>query len=103
VGRVAVTVDAELVFISMALQTFRAQASCSVPYSFFIDGRTPWTSDQPVTRPLLNTGQHKHRMNTYTYQTSMPCVVFEPTIPASKRAKTVLALDRAATVTATKP
>jgi hypothetical protein len=22
----------------------------------------------------LNTGQHKHRINTYTYQTSMPCV-----------------------------
>jgi hypothetical protein len=27
----------------------------------------------------------------------MPCVVFEPTIPASERAKTVHALDRAAT------
>jgi hypothetical protein len=29
----------------------------------------------------------------------MPCVRFEPTIPASERAKTVLALDRSATVT----
>jgi hypothetical protein len=29
----------------------------------------------------------------------MPCVGFEPTIPASERAKTVHALDRAATVT----
>jgi hypothetical protein len=47
----------------------------------------------------LNTGQHKHRMNTYTHQTSMPCVGFEPTIPASERAKTVHALDRSATVT----
>jgi hypothetical protein len=37
----------------------------------------------------LNTGQHKHRTNTYTYQTSMPCVGFEPTNPASERAKTV--------------
>jgi hypothetical protein len=36
----------------------------------------------------LNTGQHEHRINTYTYQTSMPCVGFEPTIPASERAKT---------------
>jgi hypothetical protein len=24
----------------------------------------------------LNTGQHKHRINTYTYQISMPCVGF---------------------------
>jgi hypothetical protein len=29
----------------------------------------------------------------------MPCVRFEPTIPASERAKTVHALDRSATVT----
>jgi hypothetical protein len=32
----------------------------------------------------------------------MPFVGFEPTIPASERAKTVLALDRAATVTGTR-
>jgi hypothetical protein len=47
----------------------------------------------------LNTGKHKHRINTYTYQTSMPFVGFEPTIPASERAKTVHVLDRSATVT----
>jgi hypothetical protein len=47
----------------------------------------------------LNTGQHKHRINTYTYQTSIPCVGFEPTIPASERTKTLHALDRSATVT----
>jgi hypothetical protein len=29
----------------------------------------------------LTTGQHKHRINTYTCQTSMPCVGFDPTIP----------------------
>jgi hypothetical protein len=29
----------------------------------------------------------------------MPCMGFEPTIPTSKRAKTVHALDRSATVT----
>jgi hypothetical protein len=44
-------------------------------------------------------GQHRHRINTYTYQRSMPCVGFEHTIPACERAKTVHALDRAATVT----
>jgi hypothetical protein len=47
----------------------------------------------------LNTGKHKHRINAYTHQTSMPSVRFEPTIPASERAKAVHALDRAATVT----
>jgi hypothetical protein len=34
----------------------------------------------------LNTGQHKHRINAYTYQTSMPWVGFQPTIPLSERA-----------------
>jgi hypothetical protein len=48
----------------------------------------------------LNTGQHKQRINTYTYQTSMPCVGFKPTIQSSERAKTVHESDRSATVTA---
>jgi hypothetical protein len=47
----------------------------------------------------LNTGQHKHRINIYTHQISMPWVGFEPKITASERAKTVHALDRSATVT----
>jgi hypothetical protein len=47
----------------------------------------------------LNTGQHKDRINTYTHQTSMPCVGFETTIPASERVKSVHALDRSAIVT----
>jgi hypothetical protein len=47
----------------------------------------------------LNTGQHKHRINAYTHTISMPCVGFEPAIPASERAKTVHALNRSATVT----
>jgi hypothetical protein len=47
----------------------------------------------------INTGQHKHKINAYTHQTSTPSVVFEATIPVSERAKTVHASDRAATVT----
>jgi hypothetical protein len=47
----------------------------------------------------LNIGQHKHRINTYTYQTSLPYVGFEPTIPASEPAKIVHSLNRSATVT----
>jgi hypothetical protein len=63
---------------------------------FYTDGRTPWTSDQPVTRPLpihrITQIQNKRT------QTSMSRLGFEPTIPASERVKTVDALDRAATV-----
>jgi hypothetical protein len=50
----------------------------------------------------LNIGQQKHRktrLQPPPHQTVMPWVGFEPTIPASERAKTVHALDRAATVT----
>jgi hypothetical protein len=43
----------------------------------------------------LNTVQHKHRIDVCTHQ----ILGFEPTIPASERAKTVHALDRLATVT----
>jgi hypothetical protein len=41
----------------------------------------------------LNTGQHKHRINTYTYQTSVPSVGFESTISSSEREKTVHAIE----------
>jgi hypothetical protein len=55
-------------------------------------GRTPWTSDQPVARPLP-THRTTKTQNKRT-QTSMPWVGFEPTIPAFERAKTFHALDR---------
>jgi hypothetical protein len=53
----------------------------------------------PSQGRYLNTGQHKHRKNAYKYQTSMLQMGFERTNPAFQRAKTVHALDRAATVT----
>jgi hypothetical protein len=59
-------------------------------------GRTPWTGDQPFARPLP-THIIIQTQNKRT-QTSMPWVVFEPTSPAFERAKSVHALDRAATV-----
>jgi hypothetical protein len=59
-------------------------------------GRTPWTGDRPVARPLP-THRTKQTQNKRT-QTSMLSLGFEPTIPAFKREKTVRALDRAATV-----
>jgi hypothetical protein len=85
-------------FFPLALQPPWALASDFQFYDHFTDGRTPWTSDQLVARPLP-----RHRttqvQNKHTYQTSMPYVGFEPTIQASKRAKTVHSLVRSATVT----
>jgi hypothetical protein len=51
-------------------------------------GRTPWTGNQPVARPLPT-----HR--TAQTQTYMPRVGLEATTPAFERVKTVHALDRA--------
>jgi hypothetical protein len=73
--------------------------NASTHFSFLIlytVGRTPWTSDQPVARPLP-----KHR-TTQTQnkcrQTLIPRAGFEPTIPVFERAKTFHVLDRAAPV-----
>jgi hypothetical protein len=71
-------------------------------FSFMIISQTVGLLGRVISssqRLYLNTGRHKHRINTYIYQTSMPCVRFEPTIPASERANTVHALDRSATMT----
>jgi hypothetical protein len=54
------------------------------------------TGDQPVTR-LLPTHRTTQTQNKST-QIFMPQVGFEHTIPMFERAKTVHALDRAATV-----
>jgi hypothetical protein len=59
-------------------------------------GRTPWTGDQPVARQLP-THRTTQTQNKCT-RTFMPQVGFETTIAAFERAKTVHALDRAATV-----
>jgi hypothetical protein len=75
---------------------------CLLLFSFMIIlqmvGLLGWVIS-PSQGLYLNTGQHKHIINAYTHQTSMPRVGLEPTIPASEREKTVHALDRAATVT----
>jgi hypothetical protein len=59
-------------------------------------GRTPWTGDQPVVRPLPT------RRTTQTHyksiETCMPRVGFESTTSVLERAKTVHALDRAVAV-----
>jgi hypothetical protein len=57
---------------------------------FYTVDRTPWTSDQPVARPLP-THRAKQIQNKRTHRHPCPIPVFE-------RAKTVHGLDRAGTV-----
>jgi hypothetical protein len=59
-------------------------------------GRTSWTGDQPVARPLpiYRIAQTQNKCT----QTTMPQVGFEPMTPVFEQAKTVHALARTATV-----
>jgi hypothetical protein len=59
-------------------------------------GRTPWTGDQPVVRPLP-IYRIAQRQNKRT-QTSMPRAGFESTTAVFERVKTIHVLDRAATL-----
>jgi hypothetical protein len=84
---------------SMVLQPPWTLASAFQFHDHFTDGRTPWTSDQPVARPLS-----KHR-STQTQNKQIHILnihalcEIRTTIPVSELAKTVNALDRSATVT----
>jgi hypothetical protein len=82
--------------VSMALQPFVRNW---LPFHFLhfnTVSRTPLTGDQIVARslPTHRTAQIKNKCR----QTSMLKVGFEPTILAFERAKTVHALDRAASL-----
>jgi hypothetical protein len=84
-------------FIPSSYTLTRVSRFSFLLFNHFTDGRTPWTSDQPVARPLSKHRTTQTQINAH--KTSMPCVGFEHTITASERAKTVHALDRSATVT----
>jgi hypothetical protein len=83
----------------LAVQPSWTQTSDFQFYDHFTDCRSPWTSDQFVARPLpkhrttQTQNKHIHVPNIHAF------CRFEPTIPASKRAKTVHASDPSATVT----
>jgi hypothetical protein len=72
-----------------------ALAAFLVSCSFYTAGRTPWTGDQSIARPLPAhmTAQTQNKRT----QISVTRVGIEPTIPVFERAKTFNALDRAAT------
>jgi hypothetical protein len=62
-----------LFFFLMALQPFLGLwPHISVAKSFYTDGRTPWTSDQPVARPLPIHRTTQTRKNAQTYK--HPCL-----------------------------
>jgi hypothetical protein len=82
--------------LSMALQPLWTLAAFFQFLNLYTDRRTPRTSDRPVARPLPK--QRTTQIQNKPIETSMSRVEFEPTIPAFERAKTVHALDRAATV-----
>jgi hypothetical protein len=74
----------------------------TVSWSFYTVGRTPWTGISPSQCRYLRTEQHKHRVDVHI--TDIHALRgFEPTIPAIEQAKTVDALDRAATVSVGTP
>jgi hypothetical protein len=85
--------------LSIYLSTYSPLFYLGRVFSFLIlctVGRTPRTGDQLVAR-TLPTHRTTQTQNKRT-QTYMPRVGFETMIPAFERAKTVNALDRAATV-----
>jgi hypothetical protein len=59
-------------------------------------GRTPWTRDQPIAKPLPT--QRTTQTQNKRTQTSIPRVGFEPKTAVFERGKTVHDLDRAAIV-----
>jgi hypothetical protein len=82
--------------LSMALRPFDGPKPIFSLFILYTVGRILWTGDQSVARPLP-THRTTQAQNKRT-QTSMPRVGFEPTTPVFERAKTVHALDLAATV-----
>jgi hypothetical protein len=85
-----------IMYVFIALQPFVG----SWPLFQFLDPiHSRWDSldgDQPVARPLPT--HRTTQTQNKRIQTSKPQVAFEPMTPVFERAKTVHALDRAATV-----
>jgi hypothetical protein len=51
---------------------------------FYTDGKTPWTGDQPVARPLPTQNNTKHRINVYTdIHTSNGIRTHDPSVRAT--------------------
>jgi hypothetical protein len=64
--------------------------------TFYTIGRTPWTNDQPIAKPLPTHRTAQTQNNCP--KNSMSIVGFEPTIPVFERAKAVHDLNCAVTL-----
>jgi hypothetical protein len=89
------------IYLSICLSVCGSTALCWSLAAFqflnmYTVGRTLWTGDQPIARPLPIQGTTQTQ-NKRT-QTSMPWVGFELMTPMFERTKTVHALDGAATL-----
>jgi hypothetical protein len=80
------------IFFSSCSNFLEHRADFSDSFIIFKDGRTPWTGDQLVARPLP-----KHR----TTQTKHPCLVWDskPRSRLPGELRQYMPLDRSATVT----
>jgi hypothetical protein len=94
-GRVGIPRTSNSIYLWLYSPLFDLGRS-SVSRSFYTVGRTPWTGDQSVARPLP-THRTAQTQNKRTH-TTMPQVAFEPTISVFERAKIFHALVREATV-----
>jgi hypothetical protein len=75
----------------MALQPFVGPWPFFQFLNLYTVGKTIWTEDQPVIRPLPTNRTTTQTQNKRT-STSIPRVGFEPTTPVFERAETVHAL-----------
>jgi hypothetical protein len=84
---------------SSSSSPLKAQASYSVPESFFTDGGTPWTSDESVGRPLpkhRTTQTQNKRIHTPNIHALSEIGTHDPSVRVSEDS---YALNCAATVT----
>jgi hypothetical protein len=83
--------------ISLLPHMLGPDLSFNIIIFFCTDGRTPWTGNQPIARPLPTQDKTKQNKRTHRH----PCLEWDSN-PRSQRSnerpKTVHALDRAATV-----
>jgi hypothetical protein len=82
---------------SMALQPFVGPwPLLQFRHFFYTDGRTTWTSDQPVARPLPKHRTTQHRINAHTDIHALSGIRTQD--PTFERTKRVHVLHRASTV-----
>jgi hypothetical protein len=65
--------DERILYLSMVLQPIVEPWSLLSFLTFYTVGRTPWTGDQPVSRPLHAQTGHKHRINAHWH----PCLKWD--------------------------